>query len=38
MSEQFFEYDEQAENEDDVELVEGTDFSAAVVSLSLIHI
>lgn len=32
MSEQFFEYDEQAENEDDVELVEGTDFSAAVVS------
>lgn len=32
MSEHFYEYDEQAENEDDVELVEGTDFSAAVVS------
>ncbi|HFT1960898.1 TPA: DUF262 domain-containing protein [Enterobacter ludwigii] len=32
MSEYFFEYEEQAENEDDVELVEGTDFSAAVVS------
>ncbi|HBQ0382060.1 TPA: DUF262 domain-containing protein [Klebsiella variicola] len=32
MSEHFFEYDEQAENEEDVELVEGTDFSAAVVS------
>ncbi|MBV8044505.1 DUF262 domain-containing protein [Pluralibacter sp.] len=32
MSEHFIEYDEQAENEDDVELVEGTDFSAAVVS------
>ncbi|EJB1481840.1 TPA: DUF262 domain-containing protein, partial [Salmonella enterica subsp. enterica serovar Java] len=32
MSEHFFEYDEQAENEDDVELIEGTDFSAAVVS------
>lgn len=32
MSDYFFEYEEQAENEDDVELVEGTDFSAAVVS------
>ncbi|HBX5730757.1 DUF262 domain-containing protein [Klebsiella pneumoniae] len=32
MSEHFLEYDEQAENEDDVELAEGTDFSAAVVS------
>lgn len=32
MSEHFFEYDEQAENEDDVELIEGTDFSSAVVS------
>ncbi|EIX9614999.1 DUF262 domain-containing protein [Klebsiella pneumoniae] len=32
MSEHFFEYDEQAENEDDVELAAGTDFSAAVVS------
>jgi hypothetical protein len=32
MSEHFVEYDDQAENEDDVELVEGTDFSAAVVS------
>lgn len=32
MSDYFFEYEEQAENEDDVELTEGTDFSAAVVS------
>lgn len=32
MTEHFFEYDEQAENEDDVELAEGTDFSTAVVS------
>lgn len=32
MSEYFYEYEEQAENEDDVELAEGTDFSAAVVS------
>ncbi len=32
MSEHFVEYDEQAENEDDVELGAGTDFSVAVVS------